>query len=75
MQFDKNYLTKEQYNNFKKVCKKSLKENHLFKNTYTVLNLASYLLNNIHDFYFTKATVKLINKYINSEKENLKVIL
>lgn len=75
MEFDKNYLTKEQYNNFKKVCEKSLKENHLFENTYTVLNLTSYLLNNIHDFYFTKPTVKLINKYIKSEKENLKVIL
>ena len=75
MQFDKNYLTYKQYEEFKKVCEKSLKENNLYKNKYTVLNLASYLLNNIHDFYFIKPTVELINKYINSEKENLKVIL
>ena len=75
MQFDSNYLTKEQYNNFKKVCEKSLKENHLYKNKYTVLNLASYLLHNIHNNDFEKATTKLINKYIKLEKENLKVIL
>ena len=75
MQFDKNYLTYKQYEEFKKVCEKSLKENNLYKNKYTVLNLTSYLLNNIHDFYFIKPTVELINKYINSEKENLKVIL
>ena len=75
MQFDNNYLTKEQYSNFKKVCEKSLKENHLYKNEYTVLNLASYLLHNIHNDNFENATTKLINKYIKSEKENLKVIL
>lgn len=75
MQFDYNYLTKEQYNNFKKVCEKSLKENHLFKDKYTVLNLVSYLLNNIHNYDFKNATTDIINKYIKSEKENLKVIL
>lgn len=75
MKFDSNYLTNEQYNNFKKVCEKSLKENNLYKNEYTVLSLASYLLHNIHDYNFKNATTKLINKYIKSERENLKVIL
>lgn len=75
MQFDNNYLTKEQYNNFKNICEKSLKENHLYKNEYTVLNLTSYLLHNIHNNDFENATTELINKYIKLEKENLKVIL